>query len=253
MRPTSLLLAALVLGACATLPTPVQEKPMALGPAQSHALAIVRIPSPWWAPNFLVTGRFVDSIPQYAAAPGLTHKAYIHSEDRRFGGVYLWESRAAAEAWFDEAWHARVKRTRGADGDVRVLDAKWTVRGEATPVGTALPLHGLKTDAAVTWVSSRGAVAVERVEALAAAHALVPGLVRVSFVTSPEGTLGAVALWATRAAAEAWWAGGRRERLASALGAPVELTWFSAPVLLDAAAARAETVPAGRAEVGVAR
>ena len=212
---------------------------MTLSAPQSTAITIVRVKSPWWAPNFLIAGRFVDSIPEYAAAPGLLHKAYTFSEAREFGGVYLWNSRGSAEQWFDEKWHERVKRARGVDGDVRILDVKYTMAGPSTPTGRELPQHGLRTDAVVTWLASNSTVDEGRLETLATALPVVDGLVRVSIVTQADGTAGLVSLWTSHAAATAYWSAERRAAAAKQLG-ETTLSWFDAPVLLDAAQAKLE-------------
>lgn len=111
MRQHAGLLTVLLASCAAVEPRPALPEPeMTVSIPQSTAITIVRVKAPWWAPKFLITGRFVDSIPEYAAAPGLIHKAYTFSDSGEFGGVYLWDSRASAERWFDEAWHERVKR-----------------------------------------------------------------------------------------------------------------------------------------------
>jgi heme-degrading monooxygenase HmoA len=222
---------------------------MTLSSPQSTAIAIVRVKSPWWAPRFLITGRFIDSIPEYAGAPGLLHKAYTFSEAREFGGVYLWDSRASAEEWFNEKWHQRVKRVRGVDGDVRILDVKYSMTGASTPIGRELPLHGLRTDAVVTWLASRAKLDGAHFEALATAVPLADGLVRVSLVTQADGTVGVVSLWTSRAAAATYWSAARRAGAAKLLG-ETTLSWFDAPVLLDAAQAKND-LPANAHAAGV--
>jgi heme-degrading monooxygenase HmoA len=243
---TAVLVALLVCGCAGVTPLPrAQELPITL-PAEEHrALVVVRVPSPWWAADFLITGRFIDTLPEYARAPGLEQKAYTLTDDHRFGGVYLWESRAAAEHWFDEAWHARVRKQRGVEGDVRILDARFTVGGPATPTGRSLAFHGLRTDAVVTWLSSAAGDSSKHLEALAHELPLAPGLIRVSFVTEPDGRAGAVGLWTSRDAARAYWTRERTEQAAKVLGAEVELIWFAAPVLLDAVAAKKDARAAG--------
>lgn len=221
---------------------------MTVSVPQSTAITIVRVKAPWWAPRFVITGRFVDSIPEYAGAPGLLHKAYTFSDAGEFGGVYLWDSRTSAEQWFDEAWHERVKRVRGVDGDVRILDVKYAMAGPSTPTGRELPQHGLRTDAVVTWLSS---LKDARLEDLATALPLADGLVRVNLVTGPDGRVGAVMLWSSREAATAYWSAERRAAAAKHLG-ETTLSWFDAPVLLDAAQAKRD-VPANAQAGGVAR
>ncbi|MBM4780815.1 MAG: YdhR family protein [Archangiaceae bacterium] len=238
MRAFSLLL----LAACSAVkPIPTTpEVPMSLPAPQSNAVVIVRVPSPWWAPNFLITGKFIDSIPEYAKAPGLLHKSYTFSERREFGGVYLWESRQAAEAWFDEAWHERVRQQRGVEGDVRMLDAKYTVPGAATFSGKELPQHGLRTDAVITWVSSEPSVDASKLEPLATVLPAAQGLVRVSFGTERDGRLGVVSVWSSSAAAQAYWTAERRAAVSSVIGAHT-LSTFDAPVVLDAALAKKDS------------
>jgi hypothetical protein len=223
--------------ACATVPI-APASPMTLGARERRALVFTRVPSPWWAPDFLITGKFIDSIPEYAAVPRLEHKAYTLGADRRFGGIYLWPDRASAEAFFDAAWHDRVRRSRGVDGEVTVLDAWWTVDGVPAQ-GRAVAPHALRTDAAVVWLWAPAVDDVDsRLTALAARHGLPPGVVRSSLVTSATGGAGVVELWADAANARAFWTDARLETARAALGAPATLTWFHAPVLLDVAAAR---------------
>ena len=52
----------------------------------------------------------------YRGMPGLIRKVYLLSEDgRTAGGAYLWESRAAAERAYDDAWRRRVVERYGAE------------------------------------------------------------------------------------------------------------------------------------------
>jgi len=41
---------------------------------------------------------------------------------RRAGGVYLWETRAAAEAAYNSAWKARVKQFCGSEPEISWFD-----------------------------------------------------------------------------------------------------------------------------------
>ncbi|MBB5045757.1 hypothetical protein HNR60_000492 [Rhodopseudomonas rhenobacensis] len=62
------------------------------------------------------TRRFKTSAPRYRKLPGLIRKYYIRSEDGcTAGGVYLWDSRAAAEKVYDSEWIARVTQLYGAE------------------------------------------------------------------------------------------------------------------------------------------
>lgn len=80
---------------------------------------VVRVPAPWYAPGFVIRSRFRDAVPEYQRIAGLQRKYFTLTRDGTLGGIYLWRDRAAAEAWFDAAWHARVQARYGAPGDVR--------------------------------------------------------------------------------------------------------------------------------------
>jgi Putative mono-oxygenase ydhR len=61
------------------------------------------------------TRRFEASAPKYQNLPGLVRKYYVVAEDgRRAGGVYLWESRQAAEAVYSGEWRERVAALYGS-------------------------------------------------------------------------------------------------------------------------------------------
>ncbi len=61
--------------------------------------------------------------PMYQDKPGLVRKYYVSTDDgARVGGMYLWESREAAEATYDDAWHARVTETYGSPPDMTWFD-----------------------------------------------------------------------------------------------------------------------------------
>lgn len=58
---------------------------------------------------------FQGTAPKYQALPGLIRKYYVLAEDgSTAGGVYLWSSRAAADAVYTEAWRAFVTEKYGA-------------------------------------------------------------------------------------------------------------------------------------------
>ncbi len=64
------------------------------------------------------TRRFESSAPKYQNLAGLIRKYYIRSEDgRTAGGVYLWESRQAAERLYDEKWREFVEKLYGSQAE----------------------------------------------------------------------------------------------------------------------------------------
>ena len=69
------------------------------------------------------TRRFESSAPKYRNVPGLIRKYYLRAEDgRTAGGVYLWESRAAAEATYNTQWREHVARLFGAAPEIIWFD-----------------------------------------------------------------------------------------------------------------------------------
>jgi hypothetical protein len=53
---------------------------------------------------------FLSTAPQYQGVAGLVRKYYVLSQDRTsVGGIYLWNSRAEAEAMYTESWRAFVR------------------------------------------------------------------------------------------------------------------------------------------------
>jgi hypothetical protein len=70
------------------------------------------------------TRRFESSAPKYQNLAGLIRKYYIRSEDGRVaGGVYLWESREAAERLYDREWRERVEKLYGAKPVISWFDS----------------------------------------------------------------------------------------------------------------------------------
>ena len=57
---------------------------------------------------------FESTAPKYKNLPGLVRKYYLRSEDgRKAGGVYLWETRAAAEKVYGGEWGERLRALYG--------------------------------------------------------------------------------------------------------------------------------------------
>lgn len=67
---------------------------------------------------------FRSTAPNYRGVPGLVRKVYVLSEDgRTAGGVYLWNSRADAEAMYTDAWRTFVKEKYGTDPTVAYFNS----------------------------------------------------------------------------------------------------------------------------------
>jgi hypothetical protein len=62
---------------------------------------------------------FMGSAPKYQGQSGLIRKYYLLSEDgRTAGGVYLWESREAAEKLFNDNWREFILNKYGVEPEV---------------------------------------------------------------------------------------------------------------------------------------
>ena len=61
---------------------------------------------------------FEKSAPNYRGVPGLVRKYYLYGDDRTGGGVYLWNSREAAERFYSEAWKSMIAQRYGAQPDI---------------------------------------------------------------------------------------------------------------------------------------
>ena len=104
-------------------------------------IAVVEIPRDGAKPDKdgAVT-RGLASAPLYRDVKGLIRKDYLNGEDCG-GGVYTFESRAAAEAWFNDEWWGWIEERFGArptlkfyDHYVSVDNAAGEVRVDGKPV-----------------------------------------------------------------------------------------------------------------------
>jgi hypothetical protein len=60
------------------------------------------------------------TVPTYDNLPGLIRKYFIVSDDLGYGGIYLWQDRKVAEAWFNDSavWNAGVSKSVGKRADI---------------------------------------------------------------------------------------------------------------------------------------
>jgi len=62
-----------------------------------------------------------SSAPTFAKLPGLICKYYLNGTNGG-GGVYIWESREAADAWYNEGWAEMMERRFGAKPTLAYYD-----------------------------------------------------------------------------------------------------------------------------------
>jgi len=198
-RPTATLTLATLLAACSTAPRPLPPPAALPRETPGAAVTITRVQPPWYTARFLIVRGFRKSVPEYQVVPGLARKAYtLAATDGHFGGVYLWHTRADAEAWFTPAWFSRVRKSYGVEGEVRTLDIARVLEAPSTQGVEEGPMvAALTRDTLSRYADATG----------------------LRWAAEGEGQV--VSVWHTRAAADAFFA-----------GAP-GVEWFDAPLALD--------------------
>ena len=75
---------------------------------------IVNFPAPKDATLESITEAFSSTTPRYEGLPGLIRKYYLFEPAAGIGGgVYLWEDRAQAEAFYNAEWRDRLEANYG--------------------------------------------------------------------------------------------------------------------------------------------
>lgn len=80
--------------------------------------AIVRFPLPKGTSLEDAKAMFEKSVPNYKSSPGLVRKYYLFGEDRTGGGVYLWESREAADRQYSAGWRSMIEQKFGTAPEI---------------------------------------------------------------------------------------------------------------------------------------
>ena len=97
----------------------------------SKVMAIVTFKLPQQQTLEQASATFQSTAPKYLGMAGLVRKNYFLSEDgMRAGGVYLWESRAAAERVYTPEWKAFVKSKYGNEPEIVYVDTPVLVDNE---------------------------------------------------------------------------------------------------------------------------
>jgi hypothetical protein len=78
---------------------------------------------------------FKGSAPKYRGLKGLVRKYYLFDDQNRIGGgVYLWKSRADAEAVYTPQWKAYIAERYGAPPEIRYFETPVVVDNESDKV-----------------------------------------------------------------------------------------------------------------------
>lgn len=214
-RPVQMAGAVLLASAATVMPALAGD-----GASTKPTVVIVEIATPWYAPAFIVRSKMRDTIPTYAALPGLSFKYFSISDDDDFGGIYLWSTAAAAHAWFNEAWFANVLKTRGAPANVRFF--KVVHMQDMVPGGVPRNDH---SDAAATLVTTSGNSAAWGDADPA------PSLLRRYDILDSAGHPARIDLWSNDRTARDYYNASRLAQLKASFG-DVRLEHFVTPILL---------------------
>ncbi len=77
---------------------------------------------------------FKGSAQKYRGMKGLVRKYYLFDGERRIGGVYLWKTRADAEAVYTPQWQAYIAERYGAPPDIRYFETAVVVDNESDKI-----------------------------------------------------------------------------------------------------------------------
>lgn len=105
---------------------------LAAAPATGRVATLVVVKTPQGITRAQIEGGFKQAVPTYQKVPGLIRK-YFTVNGTGFGGMYLWESRAAAEAWYSPAWAAQCKARYGSACELVWFDTPIQIEGAAKP------------------------------------------------------------------------------------------------------------------------
>ncbi|WP_407524698.1 hypothetical protein PDL71_02165 [Lacibacter sp. MH-610] len=152
-----------------------------------QTITITKVETPWYATRNMIIKRFEAAIPDYEKIPGLNAKSFsLSSSGSYFGGIYYWNSKQTAEAWFNPGWFETVKKKYKSPGEVLY----YTVTGEEIVVQAL-------TGKEKYWT----VVSIGQKEINTAAQ----GLIKVSFVKNEKGSEGHISLWKTEEDARAYY------------------------------------------------
>lgn len=103
------------------------------------AIVQFQLPQPLTAEE--AAARFAVSVPKFRNLPGLVRKYYLLSEDGRTGGgVYLWESREAAERLYNGGeWRERIRSLYGAEPQIGWFESPVIVDNSSAAENGARP------------------------------------------------------------------------------------------------------------------
>lgn len=99
------------------------------------AIVTFKLPEQWSVRDAAAV--FESTAPKYLGKAGLRRKHYYVTEGGdRAGGIYLWETKAAAEACYTAEWQAMVTKKYGAPPEILYAAVPVTVDNMANCILT---------------------------------------------------------------------------------------------------------------------
>ncbi len=78
---------------------------------------------------------FKSSAPKYRGLKGLVRKYYLFDAEKRIGGgVYLWKSKADADAVYTPQWKAYIAERYGAPPEIRYFETSVVVDNQTDSI-----------------------------------------------------------------------------------------------------------------------
>lgn len=207
---------------------------------------VVKIPIPPRIDRSRLEAGMAKSVPEFQALPGLVRKYYTISDDQKFGGIYLWSSRQAAEAHFNHDWRARMAKLYGFSAETTYFDVPILIEGPElgkltfgvrAADGAASTLVAVVVKIPIPPKIDRAKLEAGMAKSVPEFQAL-PGLVRKYYTISDDEEFGGIYLWASRQAAEAHFSDDWRAKMMKSYRAPAEVAYFSVPIVVDGLAAQ---------------
>ena len=97
------------------------------------SIVTFKLPQTWTVEQAAAV--FKSTAPKYLGKPGLVRKHYYLAESGdRAGGIYFWESKAAAQACYTQEWKDTVAQKYGSPPDVLYVEVPVTVDNVANAI-----------------------------------------------------------------------------------------------------------------------
>ena len=89
---------------------------------KDHIIAIVQFDLPADVDRQRASEIFQRIAPLYQDVEGLIHKYFCFSDEGKGAGIYLWESREAAEKIYAGVWRERIQQLYGIEPEIQYYE-----------------------------------------------------------------------------------------------------------------------------------